>query len=165
MIKNFDGFLNETENLKYGWKVDVSDFMKSDCRYLETKDEITDEDIEKVVDGAMKKFNIPSSEKSSVKKFVKNSCGIEESKIVNEGVAIDDMYVYKVTTRDPGQNLKKLIEYIGKNGNTGHSFEIVVDPDMTEEEGKKTFYWDGDGSDYIHSVETEKEPVQNKEKH
>ena len=72
---------------------------------------------------------------------------------VNEGVKKEHMYVYQVTARDPEQNLKKLIEYIGKNGNTGHSFEIVVDPDMTEKEGRKTFYWDGDGLDYVHKVE------------
>lgn len=75
-----------------------------------------------------------------------------------EGVKQEHMYVYKVTARDPEKNLKELIEYIGKNGNTGHSFEIVVDPDGGKE-NRKVFYWDGDGSDYVHKVEIIQEPV------
>lgn len=50
-----------------------------------------------------------------------------------------------------------MLEYIATNGNTGHSFEIVVDPDLKE--NRKIFGWDGDGSDMIKSIETIKEPV------
>lgn len=74
--------------------------------------------------------------------------------------------VYKVTCRDTEGTLKKLIEYIGSLGNTGHSFPIVVDPEVTAEEGKKTFHWDGDGSDRVEKVEVMKEekPEEKEEK-
>lgn len=48
------------------------------------------------------------------------------------------------------EQLSKLVEYIKRIGNTGHSFEIIVDPDYKE--SKKTFGWDGDGSDRIETV-------------
>ena len=64
----------------------------------------------------------------------------------------DGEITYMVKCKDNEGVIKELIEYIGANGNGGHSFEIVVDPDMTKEEGKKSFYWDGDGSDRIIEV-------------
>lgn len=70
-----------------------------------------------------------------------------------------DMYIYKVVCRDSEGTLKELIEYIGANGNGGHSFEIVVDPNMTKEEGKRSFFWDGDGSDRVEKVEVIQEPT------
>ncbi len=57
---------------------------------------------------------------------------------------------YTVKCVDKEGTLKRLIEYIGKNGNGGHSFTIVVDPDGDD---TKSFGWDGDGSDRIISVE------------
>lgn len=48
---------------------------------------------------------------------------------------------------DQDNNLENLLNYIKKNGNGGHSFTIVVDPDMKE--STKRFSWDGDGSDRI----------------
>ena len=57
---------------------------------------------------------------------------------------------YVVKCKDWDGNLKRLIDYIGENGNTGHSFSIVVDPG---DEREKTFGWDGDGTDTIISVE------------
>ncbi len=63
-----------------------------------------------------------------------------------------DLITYIVSCRDGEGSLKRLIEYIGTNGNTGHSFSIVVDPGS---DGEKSFGWDGDGRDYIKSV-TEK---------
>jgi hypothetical protein len=50
-------------------------------------------------------------------------------------------------TEPASEELVSLIEYVGKNGNSGHSFEIVVDPD--DSENKESFFFDGDGSDYI----------------
>ena len=76
----------------------------------------------------------------------------------NEKVSEDSLTVYKVYCRDSEQSIKKLIEYIGKNGNTGHSFSIVVDPDGDDDQ-KKMFGWDGDGSDYIDRVEIEQQPT------
>jgi hypothetical protein len=73
---------------------------------------------------------------------------------INEGVPNDDLTIYQIVCRDQDGTLKEMIEHIAAIGNTGHSFSIVVDPDATKEEGKATFEWDGDGSDYIKEVKT-----------
>ena len=57
---------------------------------------------------------------------------------------------YFVFCNDIDGTLKKLIEAIGKHGNGGHSYEIVLDPDCKDE--KESFFWDGDGSDRINSI-------------
>lgn len=57
---------------------------------------------------------------------------------------------YFVFCNDADGTLKRLIEAIGKHGNGGHSYEIVLDPDYKDE--KESFFWDGDGSDRIESV-------------
>ncbi len=49
---------------------------------------------------------------------------------------------------DEGQ-MAKMLEYIRSNAVTGHSFEIVVDPDSDD---TRKFYADGDGSFYIKHV-------------
>lgn len=51
---------------------------------------------------------------------------------------------YTVVAHDPDGTLFKLLNHIGKLGNGGHTFDIVV-------EGAK-FNWDGDGADSIVSV-------------
>lgn len=50
------------------------------------------------------------------------------------------------------EQLEKLIEHIKEIGNTGHTFDIVVDP---TDEGTETFEWDGDGADSIGKITTE----------
>ena len=55
-----------------------------------------------------------------------------------------------IKLRDYDDQLFKLIDYIMHTANVGHSFEVVVDPDMREH--RKTFYMDGDGSFYIKEV-------------
>jgi len=55
-----------------------------------------------------------------------------------------------IKLRDPDNQLFKMIDYIMHTANPGHSFEVVVDPDMREH--RKTFYMDGDGSFYIQEV-------------
>ena len=57
---------------------------------------------------------------------------------------------YFVFCNDQDGTLRRLIEAIGKHGNGGHSYEIVLDPDYKEE--KESFFWDGDGSDRINSI-------------
>lgn len=47
------------------------------------------------------------------------------------------------------EGLANMMRYIADNGNTGHSFGIVVDPKSADE---KEFGWDGDGRDAIKSV-------------
>lgn len=55
-----------------------------------------------------------------------------------------------ISCRDLDNSLEDLLNYIKLNGNTGHSFTIVVDPHSKE--NKKEFEWDGDGSDYIKDI-------------
>jgi len=49
--------------------------------------------------------------------------------------------------------MKNIIECIKACGNTGHTYSIVIDPDEEEGLSERTFLWDGDGSDYVESVE------------
>ena len=68
----------------------------------------------------------------------------------------DQLTVYKVTAQDPNGTLKALIEYIGKVGNEGHSFKIVVDPNSKED--RKEFHWKGEEDDKFKEIEIESEP-------
>jgi hypothetical protein len=63
----------------------------------------------------------------------------------------------KILLRDYDDQLFKLIDYIMHTANVGHSFEVVVDPDMREH--RKTFYMDGDGSFYIKEVKKNNEKL------
>ena len=58
-----------------------------------------------------------------------------------------------ITCNDPDNSLEDLLNYIKINGNPGHSFSIIVDPDSKE--STKKFSWDGDGSDYIKDIKVE----------
>ena len=62
----------------------------------------------------------------------------------------DDYVEIKVIVRDYEDQLVKMIDYIMHAANPGHSFEVVVDPEMREH--RKTFFFDGDGSFHIKSV-------------
>lgn len=75
-------------------------------------------------------------------------------KTLMESVPKKDMKEVTVLYRDGEGCLEELLLYIGKNGNTGHSFSIIVDPDGDTNE-RKEFYWDGDGSDYIHEIKVD----------
>ena len=83
---------------------------------------------------------------------------IGKSKISLTEIAVEGreasrkMQEIKITCSQPDNSLIELLNYIKDNGNTGHSFEIVVDPDGGKE-CRKVFGWDGDGSDYIKSIE------------
>lgn len=57
---------------------------------------------------------------------------------------------YMILANDPDSHLLELINYIRQNGAGGHSFGIDVDPDDTE--NKRSFFFDGDGSDRIEAV-------------
>lgn len=67
-----------------------------------------------------------------------------------------------VKTSNPDQ-LNKILDCIKRIGNTGHGFSIVVDPDDGDhgiiddyrEKDKRSFYWDGDGSDHIDEITIE----------
>lgn len=47
-------------------------------------------------------------------------------------------------------DIARMLEFIRANAAPGHSFEIVVDPDLREY--KRSFYADGDGSFHIKHV-------------
>jgi len=55
-----------------------------------------------------------------------------------------------IKIRDPDYELVKLIEYIRVTAGPGHSFGVVVDPDMREH--RKSFFIDGDGSFFIKDI-------------
>ena len=58
-------------------------------------------------------------------------------------------------------NLEKLLTCIKKTGNKGHSFTIVVDPDLSQENGgNQKFGWDGDGADRIIEIKTESSTIE-----
>ena len=59
--------------------------------------------------------------------------------------------------RDPDMQLVKLIEYIRVTAGPGHSFDVVVDPDMSEY--KKSFFMDGDGSFFIKDIKINSKKV------
>lgn len=63
-----------------------------------------------------------------------------------------DTIIVKVR-KGSGKNMKEIIECIKDCGNGGHSYSIVIDPDEKERLSERTFGWDGDGSDYVESVE------------
>jgi hypothetical protein len=54
---------------------------------------------------------------------------------------------------DAVREMPKLIEYIMRNGASGHSFPIVVD--AGDSERQRTFSFDGDGSDYIDDLKVD----------
>lgn len=62
----------------------------------------------------------------------------------------DDMTKIEVVVRDPDDQLVKLIEYIKRNAGPGHSFEVIVDPN--DSENKKSFFIDGDGPFFIEII-------------
>lgn len=57
---------------------------------------------------------------------------------------------YTIECVDSDGKLKDLLTYIAKNGNGGHSFDIVVDPG--DKKNERHFFWDGDGPDRINAV-------------
>lgn len=56
----------------------------------------------------------------------------------------------EIECSDMDGSLIRLLAYIMRTGNLGHSFDIVVDPDMKEH--KMNFGWDGDGADSIRGI-------------
>ncbi len=73
-------------------------------------------------------------------------------------IPIEDLTKIEVLLRDPENSLVKLIEYIRRTAGPGHSFEVVVDPDMSEY--RKSFFMDGDGSFSIRDVKKDGKKVE-----
>lgn len=59
-----------------------------------------------------------------------------------------------IKLRDPDNQLILMLDHIMHIANIGHSYEVVVDPEMSEY--KKTFFLDGDGSFYIKEIKHNK---------
>lgn len=75
------------------------------------------------------------------------------------GIPKEQLTEINVKLRDPDDQLVKMIDYIMHTANIGHSFEVVVDPDMSEY--RKRFSMDGDGS--FHIAEVKKNGMKYKE--
>lgn len=58
---------------------------------------------------------------------------------------------YIIYCNDSEKSILKLLDYIKKTAETGHSFDVVVDPSTAEI--RKAFPIDGDGADRIFLVE------------
>lgn len=57
---------------------------------------------------------------------------------------------------DSGNCIENILNYLKKASGSGHSFTIVLDPDLTEKEGGNyKVSWDGDGPDRIDSIKIE----------
>ena len=76
-------------------------------------------------------------------------------KILKESLTKQSIKTITITCKDGDNNLEDLLNYIKSNGNIGHSFNIVVDPD--DKERRKEFGWDGDGSDSIRDIKVKQE--------
>lgn len=63
----------------------------------------------------------------------------------------------EIIYKDDG-SLLKLIDHIRNIGNVGHSFSVIVDPEGDKNE-KKSIDWDGDGYDYIKSIQYNGEEI------
>jgi hypothetical protein len=62
----------------------------------------------------------------------------------------DPQNVIEIECNDTEGSLIRLLTYIMRTGNIGHSFDIIVDPD--NKEYKMSFGWDGDGADSIRNI-------------
>ena len=71
---------------------------------------------------------------------------------------------FEIIARDPDKQLEKLLEKIKGHAAPGHTFDVVVDPSMTKEEGKESFCMDGDGSFRIYGIDKKNiEPTEKKD--
>ena len=70
--------------------------------------------------------------------------------IVHKAYVGEPENVIEIECNDSEGSLARLLTYIMRTGNIGHSFDIVVDPDNKEH--KMSFGWDGDGSNSIRNI-------------
>jgi len=61
----------------------------------------------------------------------------------------NDLRKIEILLRDPDDRLINLINHISKSSAPGHSFDVIVDPESSEE---KRFGIDGDGCFYIKNL-------------
>ncbi len=66
------------------------------------------------------------------------------------GIPKEQLTDINIQVRDPDNELIKMLDYIRATAGIGHSFTVVVDPDLREY--TKKFSIDGDGSFHINSL-------------
>lgn len=76
---------------------------------------------------------------------------LNRMKTLMEGVPRDQLTEVTVLYRGNDDKLEDILDHIRKIGNTGHSFEILIDPDGDKND-RKSFGWDGDGANYIKEI-------------
>lgn len=59
-----------------------------------------------------------------------------------------------ITLRDPDNQLILMLDHIKHIANIGHSYQVIVDPEVREY--TKKFFLDGDGSFYIKDIKYNK---------
>ena len=77
--------------------------------------------------------------------------------IVHKAYVGEPENVIEIECNDSEGSLARLLTYIMRTGNIGHSFDIVVDPDNKEH--KMSFGWDGDGADRIRNIKLDGKKV------
>ncbi|MFH1648338.1 MAG: hypothetical protein ABIA11_01230 [Patescibacteria group bacterium] len=66
----------------------------------------------------------------------------------------------EILVRDPDKELVKFLQKIRVWANPGHSFIVVVDPDVSKSDGgSEKFFFDGDGSFYLKEILVDGEKV------
>ena len=63
---------------------------------------------------------------------------------------------------DGATSVLRILAHLQCTGQTGHSHEVVVDPDVQVNDGRTTVGWDGDGCDSVNSIRVEKNKLSRK---
>lgn len=93
--------------------------------------------------------------------FLNEDYSIKNKKAIEPA---DGDYEIKIVARNPEGTLVKLLDHIAASGNTGHSFSILVDPDLPKADGGQVLFgWDGDGPDMIKSISSKQVSVNESE--
>ena len=158
-IPTFEDFLNEGFIKAYGDKMKLDDFAKievgSEVLYAGATFEVIKNDG---VTLQLKPTKGSNGRPTKVNFSMFNQAGaIRES--LNEGIPNSELHIYEVSCRDGEGTLKSILEAIKGLGNIGHTFTIVLDPDVKEGLSERTFEWDGDGSDSIAEIKVKQTPV------
>jgi len=64
-----------------------------------------------------------------------------------------DFVKIELLVRDPDNQLVKFLQKVRRHANPGHSFVVVVDPDLGKADGgSEKFSFDGDGSFFLKDI-------------
>ena len=90
-------------------------------------------------------FEFTPAETKNINAFLKPT-----DQTIKEHNKVNNIIEFECNSYTTKECMLPLIEHIAEIGNVGHSFEIVVDPESSE--NKRTFYFDGDGSHQIKNI-------------